>query len=166
MRVPPTTLREIPEGPEGIRETLRLMRSLCRQFKTDSHVRTLALQIVRGAPQKGYRAEAVLLHSFVRDHIRYVRDTHGVETVQWPTVTIELGQGDCDDKSLLLATLLESIGHPTRFRAVGFQPNTQSYSHVLVDVRMGKGWFPLETTEPVPAGWSPAGVKATMVIHN
>ncbi len=53
------------------------------------------------------------LHRFVRDNIRYIKDIRDVETVAYPDITLQQGQGDCDDKSVLLASLLESIGHPT-----------------------------------------------------
>ena len=39
---------------------------------------------------------------------------NGVETVQTPLRTLENEAGDCDDKSLLTATLLETFGFSTR----------------------------------------------------
>ncbi len=105
-----------------------------------------------------------MLHRFVRDRIRYVRDVRGVETLHTPLALLQLGQGDCDDKATLLACLLESIGHKTRFAAVGFEPGR--LSHVLTEARIGARWCPMETTEPVDMGWYPPGVKSRMVIHN
>lgn len=90
-----------------------------------------------------------------------MRDIRGVETLHTPEVLLKQQAGDCDDKSVLLAALLESIGHVTRFVAVGFLPGV--YSHVLVEVLLGGEWVPLETTEPVEVGWYPANVRERMV---
>ena len=70
-----------------------------------------------------------------------------------PDVTVYIGQGDCDDKSLLVASLLLSIGHPSRFIAVG--PESGVYDHVYVQTKIGNNWFGVETTENVIFGWEP-----------
>lgn len=158
------TLQGIPSGASGVNATLRVMRQFTRAGKKHYPIRELALSLVKGLPQKDWLNEVKRLHAYVRDRIRYVRDINGVETVAIPQVTIEIGQGDCDDKSVLLASLLESIGHPTRFVAVGFAPN--SYNHVLVETKIGTKWIPVETTEPVSVGWYPKNVVARMVVNN
>lgn len=141
------------------------MRGLVREGKKALPVRMAALSLVKSNGQKDWYGEATDLHRFVRDQIRYVRDVVGVETLQTPDKTLEIGQGDCDDKSVLLASLLESIGHPTRFVAVGLrQPN--QYEHVYVETKIGPNWIPSETTEPVALGWEPKGVKARLIIYN
>lgn len=161
------TLQRIPSGRDGIKVTLQTMSRLARQFKKDPGIRELASQLVRDLPQYDGPGEVRALHAFVRDCIRYTGDIAGVETLQTPRVTLETGVGDCDDKSTLLAALLESINRKTRFVAVGFHP-AGGHSHVLVEVRAGKSdrWVPLETIKPVEAGWRPAGIKRTMVCHN
>lgn len=165
MRTQTTThLANIPSGSAGVSITLRTMSELVKRGKKVWPVRELAARLVRGLAQKDYIGEIKRVHAYVRDHIRYLRDIHGVETLHTPEKLIELGQGDCDDKSILLASLLEAIGFTTRFVAVGFKPGT--YSHVYVEVQTPAGWVPLETTEPVAAGWSPQGVRARMVVTN
>lgn len=158
------TLHGIPSGKRGIHATLKIMRRLTRDGKRYFPLRELALSLVRNLNQKNWLGEIRNLHEFVRDEIRYVKDINGIETVSLPQITVETGQGDCDDKSVLLATLLESIGHPTRFVAVGFSPG--HYVHVLVETKVGNKWIPLETTEPVPVGWYPKGVVSRMEIYN
>lgn len=80
-------------------------------------------------------------------------DPVNVERIQTADKTLELAAGDCDDKSILLASMLEALGHPTRFMAIGFEPNV--FTHVYVETKIGNDWIPLETTEPVPMGWEP-----------
>lgn len=158
------TMREIPSGNAGIRETLKIMSKLVSQYKSSQSVRELALYLTRGLNQKDYIGELKSIHQYVRDKIRYVKDIRGVETIQTPEQTLRLGAGDCDDKSTLVAAMLESIGHPTRFCAVGFVKGT--ISHVLVQTKIANNWINVECTEPVPIGWCPPNVKARMIQHN
>ncbi len=139
------------------------MRELVRGYRKNLQIRNLAGSLVQGLKQKDFNGEIRILHGYVRDSIRYLRDIRGVETIQTPTVTLQNGFGDCDDKTTLLASLLESIGHPTRLVAVGFQ-NPDLYQHVYVETRSGNKlqWIPLETTENVSAGWKPKNVVAQL----
>lgn len=166
MRSPPqATLGKIPSGDAGTRATLQIMSQLVRAHKKHYPIRQLALNLVAGARQKDWMAEIDRLHRYVRDRIRYVRDITGVETLATPIRTLQIGQGDCDDKSTLLATLLESIGHPTRFVAVAVAPGI-AYSHVYIETKAREGWIPLETTEPWPAGVAVPGVSRRLVVNN
>lgn len=140
------------------------MRSLVRSGKKTLPVRKAALSIVKGLAQKDYPGELRRIHAWVRDHIRYVKDVNGVETLQSPEQTLQMGQGDCDDKSILAASLLESIGFSTRFVAIGFKP--RCFSHVLVEAKLDGRWIPVETTEPVALGWQPLGAVTRLVRHN
>ena len=88
----------------------------------DMVVRNRALSIVQGLPSKDFNAELFTLWRWVDTEIRFVRDIHGIETLQTPEKTLELGAGDCDDHAILTASLALAIGFPVRFRAVGFEP--------------------------------------------
>jgi transglutaminase-like putative cysteine protease len=158
------TLQAIPDGKAGTVATLKIMRDVTKAGKTSLVIRNLALSLISGLSQKDWFNELKVLHAFVRDQIRYVKDIRGVETVQTPEVTLSLRAGDCDDKSVLLAALLESIGHPTAFVAIGFKPD--DFVHVFVESRIGTKWIPLETTEPVNVGWYPKGVVSRLVVYN
>jgi transglutaminase-like putative cysteine protease len=161
---PVVTLQAISDGPKGVNQTLRVMRQFTRAGKRHYPLRVLALSLVKHNGHKDWFGEVRDIHAYVRDTIRYVRDIVDIETLATPQNTLEIGQGDCDDKSVLLASMLESIGHPTRFVAVGFTPG--NYSHVLVETKIGNKWIALETTEPVNMGWFPPGVVSRMVMHN
>jgi transglutaminase-like putative cysteine protease len=141
------------------------MSDLVKRGKKQPTIREKATALVQPLAQKNYLGEIIALHQFVRDNIRYVRDIRGVETVHFPEQILSQEYGDCDDKAILLASLLESIGHPTRFVAVGFTV-PDDYSHVFVDTKYGPGWMSLETTENVPAGWRPPGIVAALPWYN
>ena len=160
-----STLEYIPDGVEGTRATLRLMRRILRAYKTSLPVRLTALKIVENLPPKAWGQQAAAIQRWVRDNIRYVKDVRGVETITTPDKMLELRQGDCDDKTLLAATLLESIGHPTKFVAVSFVPGV--YSHVLAETLIGNRWVPVETTmEGKEIGWFPPEVVRSIRVHN
>lgn len=128
-------------------------------------VRNQALEIVRGLPSKAWRAEVEAVYHWVVDNIRFVKDIRNIETVQFPAQTLQYGQGDCDDQAVLIASLLEAIGHPTRFIAVGFRPGL--FSHVLTQTKIGDKWVSLETTElGAGIGWFPPKVTSVMIHHN
>lgn len=158
------TLTGLPRGDAGVKQTLMLMRQLARQYKKDLPLRQLALSIVGNLPGKAWAREAAALQKWVQQNIRYVRDIRGVETVHSPDKMLVIRQGDCDDQAVLLAAMLESLGHPTRFVAVGFSPF--AYSHVYVETKIGHSWIPLETINPWPPGRKPPGIIKQMIVHN
>lgn len=164
---PRAVLGNIPGGEAGTRETLKLMRDLVHAAvrRPEQIVRRKAESLVMMLPPRQWFAEIRALQEFVRDQIRYVRDPVSVERVQTPEQTLQSQQGDCDDKSTLLAALLDSIGHPARFAALGFSGRGNGFSHVLVETKVKntgqdmRDWMPLETILPdKPAGWYPTGV--------
>lgn len=122
-------------------------------------IRSLAVNLTNsgfwdgaGLQQKDFVGEARRILEFCRDQIRYVKDIDDVETLHDPVTLLKMGAGDCDDKSVLCASLLCSIGHTMRFIAVSFEPDT--YSHVWVQDLLNGVWVDLEPTEPIPFGQS------------
>ena len=125
-------------------------------------VRNQALAIVKGVRGHDFRGEVEAIWEWVRENIRFVRDIRGVETLATPARTLDIGQGDCDDMSVLISALLESLSHPTRFVAVGFRPG--ELSHVFTETRIGNRWVPLETSiDGAYIGWYPPGIQNSMV---
>jgi transglutaminase-like putative cysteine protease len=159
--LPPIRLQGIPDGIEGVRATLAAMARLVREWRHRAEVTEIARGIVAGLPEKDHLAEMNALFEFVRDSIRYVMDTNGVERIQSPAYTLRERQGDCDDQSILLAALLEGIGIPARFTAVGFSPD--AFEHVYVQARPEGEWIGLDPTERVAAGWEPPEVLTRIV---
>jgi transglutaminase-like putative cysteine protease len=155
----------IPSGKAGTLATLKIMRRVTRRYKSNLTIRVLAQKLTRRLPQKNYTAEVRALHRFVQQKIRYVKDIRGVETIQTPIQTLKLGSGDCDDKSIMVASLLESIGHPTRFVACGFGV-VGGFSHVFVQTKIGGKWVSVECTEPWSLGKAPPNITTRMIVRN
>jgi len=162
------TLQEIPSGSAGTRATLRHMSRLVREFKKTLPIRDTALQIISDVPgHKNWVGQVRSIHAWVRDHVQYVRDISGVETLATPVQTLDYMQGDCDDQATLVAALLESIGHPTRFVAISASA-LGAFSHVYTETKIGHNpgkWIPLETTEKFSMG-KPMRFARRMIENN
>jgi hypothetical protein len=139
------------------------MRQLVNAGKKSPVVRQIAVSLTKGLVQKDWNSEVNSLHKFVRDRIRYVRDINGVETLHTSEKILENAAGDCDDKSILLASLLESLGYKTRLVAVGFRKG--NFSHVYPEVFNNNNWVSLETTEPVDIGWKPRNIVSSLILN-
>ena len=164
QRVPgtPTTLKSIPNGRAGVRATLRIMADMVRNARFDHSIREKTLSLIPHLPGKDWVGEADAVFRFVQRRIRYVQDILGLETIAEPWKTLELGQGDCDDKVVLAAAMLQSIGHPVRLVAVGF--NDEPISHVYLETLIGPQWVPLELTEnSMQLGEFPEGITDVMI---
>lgn len=172
----------IPSGIDGVRATLKQMVKIARTFlkpaagnkeAIDSllFVRICAQRCVQHVREKDYRGEVAALHRFVRDEIRYVRDHLTAETLQLPDKTIQIGSGDCDDKSILLCTLAHCIGYPSRFCAIAVN-DEPDFSHVSAQILVdGAGWLNAETIpiddsgRKVDLGWFPSDCTNLMTAH-
>lgn len=155
-------LSDIPNGTAGSIATMRAMRQLVRDAVRDpkQKIRETALTILRGV--NTFSDQARSLQQWVQNNIEYRRDPPDVELVQTPQVTLQLRAGDCDDQSVLVASFLQSTGHPTQFVAVGL--NGAPLSHVLVQTLIGTSWAAVETIQPRPLGWMPKGVTSFYIV--
>jgi len=117
------------------------MKRVAHQRKGHPVVRRLSLAILEnrfsGTKSHNYAQEAKAIAEFVQKNVRYVKDPLGIEYLQDPLMMIEnlergIATGDCDDMSLLIATLLLSIGHQPYFRTVRYRSRTGPYNHIYV----------------------------------
>lgn len=157
-------IRSIPDGREGVIATLKIMRRIVREYKRDPALLFLARDLTRGVTAKDWIAEIRTIFDFVRGTIRYTLDPNEIETLFTPDKLLQHGSGDCDDMATLLATLLESAGHPTRFCAVGERAG--DLTHVYVETRVGDTWISLDPTESHDIGWYPGGMRDCYRVHN
>ena len=143
----------LADGVRGIEQTLGTMRGLVNQFRTNLDIRQTATATIFLTPEKNQLAEANALFDLVRDGIRYTRDINGVETISTPLMTLQGRLGDCDDQVVLLATLLESVGYPTRFVVAGYNYSGE-LEHVYLQALLDGCWVDMDPTEHHPMGWA------------
>lgn len=145
--------------------TLGKLRQIVREQKADPLVRKTIENIVGSVPEKDWNSEIEAITNFVKKSVRYTRDVNGIEYVKTPLrhlmelQTYGISYGDCDDMSLLLATLLESAGYKTRFVVIRTQSNpNNSFNHIYVEVLHPdtRKWLTLDATMKHKSyNWSP-----------
>lgn len=140
-------------GVRGVAQTVGLMRELVRQGRIDPAILAAARSLVFLTPEKDAGAELQVIFDHVQNCIRYTSDIHEVETLSSAAQTLAGRCGDCDDKSVLLASLFEAVGYPTRFVVAGYEEGGQ-LEHVYVQVCCDGEWIDADATEPHPLGWA------------
>lgn len=185
------TLPLTDNGLDAVRKTLKLMSAIIRKYRSDVTTLNTATQIALNAGVTDMRTQKRLainaLQAWVRDNIAYFYDPRETELIRTPPETLKRGVGDCDDKTVLLLSMLEALGLETELLAVGgigrgWDPDgcamqapgmPPPYSHVLGAVRYGAqngrappfldGWLTLETiVSGATPGWKPPGIRVIM----
>ena len=139
--------------------TLRNMTNIINTSSVNWVVREAASYMVQNVPQKDEWGEADAIYRYVQDHSRYVKDPQQIEMLQSPLVALEKWQsnivfsGDCDDFSILLGSLLKSIGYPYNLRVASY--NSMKYlEHVYGLVMLYNQWYPIDGIQlGVTVGW-------------
>jgi hypothetical protein len=163
---PKITTYRIPSGPRGTDRTVAHIKSLILQGAKDFSVRQKAIDILRtrAVRPKDYLGEIKALFEWVQRNIRYTRDPFRVELLHSPMRMLELRAGDCDDMTILLGAMLQSIGHPVRVVVVGPDPLRPGlFTHVYPEVSYRGRWIPLDPTMPHPMGWAPRAVVKKVI---
>jgi len=152
-------LTRIPhlDGDPGVEQTIRQMRRLIHQGKQDPKVHELAAQILRKAnvPAYDWEGEARAIYEAVRRNLRFTRDVDGNETLHGAADIIRLGIGDCDDHTVLICSLLKTIGCDCRIVTIATDPGGE-FSHVYPEAEVNGRWVALDAARRHPAfGKSP-----------
>jgi len=92
-------------------QSAMVIKSYVRKRKTNPQIRKIASQLVSHKSPSDMMGQILEIFRFVHEEIKYIKDPYGIEHISDPIETLYVGAGDCDCKSLLLLTLLESIGY-------------------------------------------------------
>ena len=172
------TRRRIPSGARGTDWTVEQIRSFILDGAKDFAVRRRVVEILMAqrVRAKDYLGEIKAIFEWVQRNIRYTRDPHRVELLHSARRMLELRAGDCDDMTILLGAMLQSIGHPVRIVVVGPNPRRpQLFTHVYPEVRFRGRWIAVDATAQHPMGWKPRAVvkkvislrrRPTMSLHD
>ncbi len=79
----------------------------------DNLIKQTATKIAVQSCDSGKVCQAKAIFEFVRDNIKYVSEAD--EYIETPAEVLITGGADCDGHSILTASLMQSIGIPTRF---------------------------------------------------
>ena len=147
------TLAELlAAGEAGTAQTIARMRQLVDEALHDPSIVRLAKDIVRNVPAFDEAGEAQAIYNWVSTHIRFTKDVVNKELLYAPTDLLKVGAGDCDDISMLMATLLMAIGYPARMVTVAANATApDQFSHVYVEAEVPAGsgqWIAMDAARP------------------
>lgn len=127
-----------------IDEELSYLRDVVEKWRGAPLIRNLAVDIIRstGTAPKDKKSQALAIGQHVQNAIYYVHEMP--ERFQTPAETLRLQAGDCDDTTVLVCALLESIGIPSALVCMNFD---EEWKHIFPCAVMANGTFlPLDTT--------------------
>ncbi len=141
-------------GKAGNIQTLHTMRDIIRRDLglnggwQDQQLRHFAAQVVQAYGGGGFnwqsRVRAIWL--YVTRQFDYIPDpAGGNENLADARETIRDGWGDCDDLTILIATLLGMVGVPTSLRMSRYTQGIDGYEHVYVVAHVPTGDLALDT---------------------
>lgn len=123
---------QVIERDANLAHTLHLIAAVVRKTLPDT---------ARIAPKlRGdtLRETSRKIWDFVVDHIRYKKDTPGIEEVRRPARTWWDRLGDCDCYSVFISSILFNLGIPHTLRVTRY-PTEDSYTHIYPIVPLNNG---------------------------
>lgn len=157
------TLRHYRNRELPIQERVGIIQDLVFESVHDPRMRKIALGITRNCPARDDKCEARAIHDWVKRNIRYTGDVgmvkfgrhgpvEGVDLFQSAYRTVEFGGGDCDDHSILNATLLALNGISPGLAVTAPKRRGAQWAHIYATAKLPKGaptkTVALDTTLP------------------
>lgn len=141
---------ELPKGDAGVDRTVERMTTIAQDSARDHRFITFAQSIsLRGGRKDSLEVLAALV-KWVRDHWTFRRDPVHVELVKTPERLLtelksrDMMIGDCDDASVLIASLTTALGYPSRFVVLQRKKSAKSYDHIYVETFADGRWHSLD----------------------
>jgi len=156
--------KNIPWGNAGVRVSVDSLLSIIRTWRINPDLVLFAKELVQNVPSKDYYGEVWTIQDWIKRNIRFTRDPVGGELLQDPEVTLKIANGDCDDHVILLNSLVNAIGIPTRvvlIASTSAAPN--QYNHIFTEAWLPRpdngqyAWIPVETTPVRQGEWFEMG---------
>ena len=156
------TLKHFRSRRMSIEDRIKLIQDLIWKGVQDPRNRKLALEITRQCPERDGECEAQAIYRAIKRRVRYSGDvapvkmghsgpTESVDLYQGAHRTWEIGAGDCDDASILAATLLALNGITPKLRVTAQSPGgpwTHIYTLAGVPKNRPAKWLSIDTTLP------------------
>jgi len=137
----------------SVRQTVGKMVELTRTASVTPAVIDLAKDIVRDVRPGDVPGYVQAIDEFNQMVFRWTPDPRNTESLTDPVRQVaELRaqgyvQNDCDDNSMLTASLARAIGIRTRFVTMGLL-STGPIAHVRAEAYTGRGWVSLDRSAP------------------
>jgi len=145
----PNYLPSLEEVNSGEIEITEINSTDMRDFVlVDQKIKQVADKIVMLSCEKTHKVcNAKAIFYFVRERFNYVNDPLAFEYYKTPQESLSSKNGDCDDASILLSSLLEAVGLRTRFVFVPSHVYVQAWIPEAVSSYKDNGdWINLDAT--------------------
>ena len=161
---------EVPDGNEGVRQSMTRLAVVIRHGSYTSLVRAWAVTMAGAAgPERGVEI-VERLTTWVRGRMRYSPDPPEMERITTPAALLEeigrLGHavGDCDEYVSLLGGLLGALGLQVELVLLSTDAD-QQYRHVTLAVYLPDGArVPVDVSSEFAVGWEEPEWTAKEVI--
>lgn len=109
---------------------------------------------------RDYKCEITAIWNFAVLNVRYTGEAMDMDVYQDVRTILETGAADCDDTTILFATLLKHLGYSVQARVISV--DGRKWAHIYPRVKIPGGrWLALDMTEPnKKPGWEYAKPKA------
>lgn len=131
----------LADGERGTIQTIEKLIEIAHKEKINPEIRNFAIKIINeaGVKDQNYLDEIRAIANYIHKNFRYIRDPKRNEFIITPLESIrkiESGnlRGDCEDMSLLGATLIASIGGTPYFTIVKYSEKAHGYQHIYLTV--------------------------------
>lgn len=145
----------LAHGDHGVEQTINVIRHLVEDAVKDPAVNVAAIGMVRGVGDQFSRdAKAQAIYTAVANRFSYVEDPVGPlgpkETLRPARVLLQIWAGDCDDASVLISSLLGTIGIPSRLVTIAADPSApDEFSHIYPEAEVFPGnWVAMDIARP------------------
>lgn len=145
---------KLSPGDTGTRQTVAALRALINKGREDIRVRQLAENILRRYPAHYSHPRQIVnaLFDWVSNNVRYVHDPVAVELVRGANQFLNSPLGDCDDYTVLLGSLVESVGVPVGIKVIQ-TGRRRRFNHVYPVVDIDGQELALDATRGRPIGY-------------
>ena len=128
---------------------------------SDIEVRKIAANAAKTYPGKYNIYQVCALFDYTKENIQYISDPRGRDYWAPPNETLNICAGDCDDYSILLSSLIESIGGTTRiyltdthaFMAVYIGNDSKNIEKIVEAISKYYGPVPVHYTTDKYGSW-------------
>jgi len=155
----PSQIFPLPAGDPGVAFTIQKMRALIDQGKSSSKIHALAQSILNqyGVRAFDWNGQARAIYDWVLRRVTFTPDVVGKESLQSAEWTATYLRGDCDCISVLMCSLLETVGMRCRLITVAADSrDPEQFSHVYPEVNVSGRWIPVDAARRTAAfGRSP-----------
>ena len=150
--------------------TLQIMKKVIHESAKNPYVRRYAEYITDSVSCCKFSQMDTIL-TFVQEHVKYISNPRYYQYIKTPSVLLkQIDQnlptaGACSDLTILLLSLLESIGFKTAIIAVSYEPS-KKLQHVYGIAKNQSQWYPMDpTNSSAPVGWQRAGITHRKIVE-